>query len=168
MTVAPSSDSLRLQWLTDRAEIIDTVHNFALGVDTRDWSLFRSLFTDNVELDYSSYNGIDAHVRPADEWIADISWLFAGLDGTQHALSNPQVTIDRDLATCLVYVQAKHFLADELGGSFYSFGGYYTDELVRTVDGWRLCKVKLTAFWQRGNKRMMKLARERPGRPTQP
>ena len=54
----------------DVDHITRTLYDFALGIDSRDDELFRSVFTDHVELDYSSYHGGAATTMPADEWVA--------------------------------------------------------------------------------------------------
>ena len=47
-------DEDQLQFLLDRAAISDVQLRYATGVDTRDWRLFRSCFTDEIETDFSS------------------------------------------------------------------------------------------------------------------
>jgi hypothetical protein len=147
-----------VQWLVDRELIVETVYLYATAVDNRDWTLYRSIFTDVVDVDFSSFfEGGDAGwvTMPADAWVDSARAPFASLDATQHSLSNPRVTIDEDRATCVIYVQADHFRTDGAGGDSYTVGGYYTHTLLRTPVGWRLNQVKLTVRWQRGNKRIM-------------
>ena len=38
--------------LSDRDEIVDLMCRHAEGMDLRDWALFRSVFTDEVDIDY--------------------------------------------------------------------------------------------------------------------
>jgi hypothetical protein len=150
------------QWLIDRAEVVETVHLYATGVDTKDFELYRSIFTDEIEVDFSSYiPDAGPMTISADAWVASIKPLFVGLDATQHSMSNARVEIDGDHATCVMYMQAEHFLADVEGESSHTVGGYYTNELVRLPEGWRLTKVKLTVLWQRGNKDVMTLGAQR-------
>jgi len=42
-------DENQLQFLLDRAAISDVLIRYATGVDTRDWPLLRSCFTDEIE-----------------------------------------------------------------------------------------------------------------------
>lgn len=150
-----------LRWLVDRAEIAETVYLYATGIDTRDFELFRSIFTDEVGLDFGSFSGGPVEVLTLDQWIGRLRRVFPGFDATQHSLSNPRITVDGDRATCIVYMQAEHFLANDDGDGSYAVGGYYTDELVRTPGGWRISKVALTVLWHRGNAHIMTLARRR-------
>ncbi len=41
-------DDAKLQLLIDRAEIGDVQLRYATGLDSRDWTLFRSCFTDEI------------------------------------------------------------------------------------------------------------------------
>lgn len=145
----------------DRTEILETIYCYATGVDTRDWALYRSIFTDEIEIDFSSWDGRPPRRLRADDWVAGVQPLFHGLDATQHSMTNPRVAIDGARARCLMYVQAAHFLANREGDAEFTLGGYYADQLVRTADGWKICAVKLTVLWSRGNKHVMALALER-------
>ncbi len=40
---------------SDKLAVAETVYHYATGVDRRDWALFRSLFTDIVTIDFSSF-----------------------------------------------------------------------------------------------------------------
>ncbi len=40
--------------MTERDSIIDVVFRFALAIDTRDWHAYRSLFSDEITIDYRS------------------------------------------------------------------------------------------------------------------
>ena len=53
---------------------------YALGIDTRDWTLYRSIFTDEITMDFSSYSGAPAATMTADAWVAQCKPLFEGLD----------------------------------------------------------------------------------------
>ncbi len=147
-------------------EITRRLYEYALGIDTRDWGLYRSIFTDEVRMDFSSYSGAAAATMTADAWVAACRPLFEGLDATQHSMTNPVVDIDPggDRARCRMYMQAEHFLANVAGDAGFVLGGCYDDALVRTPAGWRICAVTLTVFWNRGNRHIMALAAEKGGR----
>ena len=145
----------------ERIDVAETVYRYATGIDTRDWDLYRSIFADEVEMDFEAWNGIPRHRIGADELKANISVYFAGLDGTQHSMSNPTVTIDGDTARCVVYMQAEHFLNDQEPPRRYVIGGYYTEDLVRTGDGWKIVAVKLTPLWTAGDSSFMADAAQR-------
>ncbi len=139
----------------ERVTVAQLVYNYALGIDTQNWTLFRSIFTDEIYMDFESWNGIKPYKIAVDDLVRNISVYFAGLDSTQHSLSNPQVQVTGNKARCVVYMQAEHFLCDEVPNRRFVIGGYYTDELVNTEMGWKIQSVKLTVLWERGDKTFM-------------
>lgn len=145
----------------ERITIAQTVYKYATALDNRDWELHRSIFTDEVEMDFESWNRIPLHRIAADDLKANIRVFFAGLDATQHSMSNPTVTIDGDRAECIVYMQAEHFLHDTAPSRRFVIGGYYTDQLIREAGGWKISAVKLTVLWQQGDRSFMDSAFER-------
>jgi hypothetical protein len=145
----------------DHTQIVETIYCYATGVDTRDWALYRSIFTDEIDVDFSSYDGNPPRRMRADDWVQGVAPLFEGLDATQHTMTNPRVLIEGERATCVMYMQAVHFLANQDGDAEFTLGGYYTDELLKTPSGWKLCGVKLTVLWSRGNRHVMQLALKR-------
>jgi len=146
------------QRLLDEAAIVRRRYQYALGIDSRDWLLYRSIFADEISMDFSSYSGQPASRMAADDWVANCQVLFNGLDATQHTMSNPIVDIAGDSARLRMYMQAEHVLANDRGDDFFTIGGMYDDQLQRTPDGWIITAVTLQVFWQRGNRHIMELA----------
>jgi hypothetical protein len=134
------------------------VYEYAYGIDTRDWVLYRSIFTDSIRMTFTSYNGNPPADMQADDWVAGVKVLFTGLNATQHSMSNPLVEVNGDRARCLMYMQAAHFFFTDQGDNEYSLGGYYDDELVRTDAGWKISAVTLNVLWHSGNRHIMELA----------
>ena len=62
------------------------VYEYAYGIDTRDWGLYRSIFTDSITMTFTSYNGNPPSEMLADDWVAGVKVLFSGLDATQHSI----------------------------------------------------------------------------------
>ena len=93
--------------------------------------------------------------------------LFAGFVATQHTSTNHVHEVRGDEATCTSNMQAEHFIAREPGDRLadgadrWTIGGYYTNELVRTADGWKLAKVALNVTWQTGNREVSRIALRR-------
>lgn len=145
----------------DYIEIIETKYRYAYGIDTRDWDLYRSIFLDEITMDFSSYSGAPGLTQSADDWVAGCQLLFEGLDATQHQMSNPLVEISGAQARLRMYVQAEHFLLNSSGGDSFALGGYYDDQLVRTDFGWKLSAVTIKVLWNRGNRHIMQLAIEK-------
>ncbi len=146
----------------DKLAVAECVYRYATGVDTRDWAMYRSLFTDEVELDFSSYGpGRPPVTMAADDWVAGLEPLFGGLAATQHMMSNPLVDLDGDSAQITMYVRAHHVLDPEDPESFYTIGGYYRNRLVRERGNWKLARVNLNVTWRLGQPEIMEAARLR-------
>ena len=58
-------------------------------------------------------------------------------------------------------MQAEHFVSQDDSQLRWTIGGYYVSELVRTADGWKLCKVTLNVTWSTGNPEVAAIALKR-------
>ena len=153
-------DENQLQFLLDRAAISDVLIRYATGVDTRDWPLLRSCFTNEIETDFATAVSAPPRIK-ADDWVELVRRTLSGIQATQHLITNHVITLDVDEATCVAYVQARHHLPNDRGGSAQVMYGYYTNRLVRTLDGWKIRTRKLTVIWNEGNMHIFELARRR-------
>lgn len=150
-----------LQQLLDRTTITDLVNCYATGLDRRDWPLLRSIFTDEIDMEYTSV-GIKPGRFTADRWVRNSEVLFAGFGPTQHTLTNHRVTIDGDRAHCVMYMQAEHFILDDAPQqNRWTIGGYYELDLIRLPVGWRIHAMALHVTWQTGNRDLSQIAIER-------
>lgn len=122
----------------DRQDITDVLIRYATGIDRRDWSLFRTVFTDDCELDYGeigTFHGVDA--------VTDFMvTTHAAAGHTMHRVSNIVVTVSGDTAQAHAYVDALVMSTD--GQSGVNAVGYYDDDLVRTADGWKVTRRTFT------------------------
>jgi len=130
------------QYLLDRLAIADLLTTYAHAVDTRDWDLFRSVFTDEAEIDYTNAGGIAGTVTEVADWLARTMQLFSA---TQHLVSNMMVTIDGDTASARAMFYNPMRFADD--GPFFHCGGWYNHDLVRTADGWRSRRLHEDHSW---------------------
>lgn len=131
---------------TDEQQIATLLYRYARAVDTRDWDLYRSVFTDDAHIDYSSAG---AAVGTRDE-VAD--WLAAGFGAipwSMHYITN----IECDVRTCpdgdTATVRAMFYNPMQLPGMSEQSccGGYYHHELVRTPDGWLSRNLREENVW---------------------
>jgi hypothetical protein len=118
--------------LADRLAIHELLARYARGVDQKDWTLYRSVFTADAIIDYSSAGPPPGTV---DEVVAFLEAGFAAIPWTQHYITNVEIELDGDTATVL----AAFYNPMQLPGMDQpsSCGGYYRHQLVRTPDGWR-------------------------------
>jgi hypothetical protein len=150
-----------LQLLLDRGGISDTVIAYATGLDRRDWALYRAIFTDTIEMEFSSV-GIAPGTYGADAWVRSAQRLFAGFQATQHTSTNHVHDVRGDEATCISSMQAEHFVAPgpevAPGSERWTIGGYYVNQLVRTPERWKLRAVALHVTWSTGNPEVSRVA----------
>ena len=136
-----------LQMLADQAEIAGLMHRYATGLDSRDWKLYRDVFTDVLE----NYTSTGEWERvTADDWIERWRPVFEGYDATQHFMGNHTFDIRGDEATCTTYVRARHVIVEDDSVNYYELGGYYTCGMVRTTAGWKMARRRLTTTWRDG------------------
>jgi 3-phenylpropionate/cinnamic acid dioxygenase small subunit len=131
-----------IQEISDRLEIEALVHKYARAVDTRDWDLWRSLFTDEAIVDYSSAGAI---AGSRDEVAAWLEQALSAMQMMQHFISNIEAEIDGDTAQ----VRAMFYNPMKLPGmeELSYCGGYYHHTLVRTPDGWRSRAMREENAW---------------------
>ncbi len=98
-----------LEQLLDRVAITDLVNCYATGLDRRDWPLLRSIFADEIDMEYTSV-GLKAGRYSADRWVRSSEVLFAGFGPTQHTLTNHAIDLKGDSAHCVMYMRAEHFI----------------------------------------------------------
>ena len=111
----------------DKLMIAETIYLYAIGIDTKDFDLYGSIFADHINIDFSSYEGSsvpETTVLTKDQWINRVRPLFTGLAATQHSMTNPVVNIDGDTASCRMYMQAHHVFEPEKEDSWFTIGGY--------------------------------------------
>ena len=147
----------------ERLDVIEVLHRFACGIDSRDFALYRSVFADQIDLDYSSYRAENVGRWNADDWVARAARLFPGFDATMHAITNATAAIDGDLATLDADVQAHHVVVVDGVTRRYTIAGAYHDRLLRTPDGWRIIAKTLQVWWTEGDPDVMRIAVDRTG-----
>ncbi len=151
-----------VQELLDRADVSAVLHRYCLAIDTKDWALLESCFTEDMEADFRSFAGRET-VKGREPWLAAIRSSMAGMDATQHLSGNHSHKIDGDHATLRADIQALPMFQNERGDSEYTVGGWYDIELTRTPEGWRIHRYAITVSWHRGNRDLLRQAARKAG-----
>lgn len=135
-------DSIDVQRISDEREIAALLNRYARAVDTKDWALYRSVFTADAYVDYASAGAVAGTRDEAADWL---SQAFTAIAMSMHYITNVETEIDGDTAT----VRAMFYNPFQLvGTSELSFcGGYYHHELVRTPAGWRSRSLREENAW---------------------
>src|SRR3954451_22792964 len=84
-----------LQTISDRIEIADLLSRYAHAVDTKDWTLWRTVFTADARIDYRSAGGAEGDRETVAQWLEA---SLAPFPMTQHFITNIQCMIDGDTA----------------------------------------------------------------------
>jgi hypothetical protein len=146
--------------LIDRANIIELVNRFGMSIDLRQWEMMKSLFLNPTEFDYSSIGVASGLMSP--EAIVDTARHdLSGFEATQHLISNHQVSLAGDSATCQAHVRAMHYLPNDQSASVFEMGGHYMVKLIRAESDWKIQHWKFTFLWSLGNSTLFELARNK-------
>jgi len=136
----------RVRRLEDRQSIVDVVIRYCVAVDSRDWVLFASCFAPTVRREIGELT--------REEFVAIVEGALPGFRSTQHLSTNHVVTFDPadpDRAICESDMYAQHFLEASAAGTYYLLRARYTDQLIRTSDGWKIEAITTTNRWEEGN-----------------
>ena len=138
--------------LADRAELIELMGRYADIADLKEYEKLPGLvFTDPLTLDFESVVGLPPMTVPLGDYLENLRMSFAPFVATHHVITGHVITLDGDRAKIHAHVRAEHWVQDEVaagGPNRWLVVGFYDDEAVRTADGWRLTRVKLTASHQ--------------------
>lgn len=141
--------------LTDRAEISDLINRYGEGVRIRDIEILASCFSDDAVLDYGHIQ-----VVGADEIRAFFGGGTGSAPGSNQSvlaldervastpiMSNVMIELAGDEAHCESMCLAIHAGFAGGAGSVIVRGTRNIDDLVRTVDGWRIHHRVHTTVW---------------------
>jgi 3-phenylpropionate/cinnamic acid dioxygenase small subunit len=124
-------------------EIAALLYTYARAVDSKDWELYRSVFTDDAYIDYSSAGAMAGTRDEVADWL---SQGFGAIPMSMHYITNIEV-LDDDGDSARV--RAMFYNPMQLPGmaELSYCGGYYHHEMVRTVDGWRSRSLREENVW---------------------
>src|SRR4051812_26820958 len=125
----------------DIHDITQVKYRYLRGLDTKDWELFASVFVPDVTGDY---NGLKF-----DNADALVDYMRTNMpEGmlTLHQAHHPEITVDGDTAV------GHWYLYDKVIVEAFEFvlegAAFYTDNYVRTPDGWKLSHTGYVRTWQ--------------------
>jgi 3-phenylpropionate/cinnamic acid dioxygenase small subunit len=136
---------VNVEEVADRLEIEDLLTRYATAVDTRDWNLYKTVFTPDAFIDYTSSGGIRGGLDEVAKWMARALSIFSM---SQHLVTNRDIRLEGDAATSRSYFYNPMATTRPDGSQELIFvGGYYRDRLRRTADGWRIAERILDTAW---------------------
>jgi 3-phenylpropionate/cinnamic acid dioxygenase small subunit len=122
----------------DTQDIAEVLVAYATSIDRRDWTTFRTCFTEDCDIEYEGA-GAWIDVEQLTHFMID---AHATMGHTLHRLSSIDVSADGDRARARSYIDAVLMAAD--GRTGINSIGWYDDQLVRTTDGWRIVRRRYT------------------------
>ena len=134
-----------MESLKDKLEISDVMTKYAAGIDSLNFDLYSSCFSENVEL--YGFGGSDDDGQPKvikgiDAWIVYVKEAISKYSATQHLLGNPLIELKENTAHVRTDVQARHYLKDPEGEMFCLWAVY--DTQMEKNDGKLVKKLKTT------------------------
>jgi len=136
-----------------RQDVADVLVRYATGIDRRNWTLFRTCFTEDCQADYGDigvWHGADAITK----WMEQ---AHARCGHTLHRITNQAIVPSGGGVAARSYVDAIVMASDNQTGA--RAVGYYDDELVRTDDGWKIARRRFTMVLLQGDLRAGTAAR---------
>jgi 3-phenylpropionate/cinnamic acid dioxygenase small subunit len=125
------------------AAVSEVLVRYATSIDSRDWKLFRTCFTDDCEVDYGQL--ANGEVARWDNVEAMATWMDAAhldMGYTLHRITNQHVEGDERRVKARSYVDV---LLMTPGGELIMHGaGFYDDELLQSRDGWKIATRRFT------------------------
>lgn len=166
-TAAPAlqGDPVTAETLVDRAEMIRLADTLDAAVDAKDWVLARSLFTDQIDVDFTSLVGGEPASIPADGLIAGWSANLTAEKESFHLRGNHRITFTGpDSAVMLSHGYAwnrmeRGALAENGGNALWEVWGSYEHGFARVDGVWKINAMTFTATAERGSS----FVRDTPG-----
>jgi 3-phenylpropionate/cinnamic acid dioxygenase small subunit len=124
--------------LADRIALQDVMLKYAAGVDDRDYELYQSCFTDDLEvLGFGEHNYKDKAA-----WLEFVWSELEKYSSTQHMLGPQLARIEGDTAYTRTDLQALHYFREGENERFILWATYVTD-MRRIGHGWRIFRHRL-------------------------
>jgi SnoaL-like domain len=134
----------------DRQEITDLTIAYCWALDSKEFEDLRSIFVpEATAMLGGERSGIESIIER-------VTQALSSLDSSQHIISNHQIKVDGDSATCRCYLHAQHVRRAAEGSPNYIVAGRYIDRLTRTPEGWRIVRRDLLVDWTDGNVRVVR------------
>jgi 3-phenylpropionate/cinnamic acid dioxygenase small subunit len=133
----------------DVVEITQLLYRYARAIDAKDWKALEQIFTPDARIHYAVERGAELRFAELGPWLARAMTIFKA---TQHVITNPLVELTGDRARCTSYLTGTHVQLRRADGAqvLTTEGSTYSDELVRTREGWRIAARVLERTWVDG------------------
>jgi 3-phenylpropionate/cinnamic acid dioxygenase small subunit len=132
------------QAVSDKLEIQEQLARYARGVDTNDFDLWKSVFTPDAIIDYTSTSA-SLPICKRDEMATYLEQGLGKAPMKIHYVTNVEVALDGDRAKVTAQFYNPMLLPKMTEQSYC--GGYYHHDFVRTPAGWKSEKLVEQLVW---------------------
>jgi fermentation-respiration switch protein FrsA (DUF1100 family) len=146
--------------LNDRQAISDTITEWLLAIDRRDWTAAGAALAEQVRTDYTSLFGGSPRTLPVAELMDGWRALLPGFDATQHLTGPIVADVAADTARARCAVTAVHRIAQD----HWHVSGHYDIELTRTDRRWAIRAITFHKTLVLGDETLPEKARARARR----
>ncbi len=143
----------RIKIIEDREAISRLLYQYGKGLDTLNWEILASIYTDDVELLMVGPTGDVSNaliIKGLDRFLKTARHLMTRLLGTQHVSTHHEIEVNGDRAKSSSYMTAFHVIpgSDDDDDYVAAAGGLYKHEFIRTDAGWRITYMQDGTIWQ--------------------
>lgn len=137
--------------LDDRNAITSLRMTYGHALDARDWALFESIFTEEVDADFSAW-GIPAKRIPRSALVELMKPAFRRADmRSQQVYANIDIELRADAALVRSSLVGYHHLPELAPSADFTLHATYHDRVIRTEAGWKIAAVRLEVVFMTGN-----------------
>lgn len=132
--------------LLAKSEIGELKARYCRAVDTKDWSLYRSIFTDSGTFDISTDMPENGVFSDADTFVKNASEGLAGVTSVHH-VHNPEIEVTSETTAQGVWAMEDMLQwADDSSapGQKLHGMGHYTESYEKVGGRWRISALRLT------------------------
>jgi hypothetical protein len=147
-----------VQVLADKRALDELICAQAMAVDGKDWVGLRNCLADEIDFYLSESMG---YTTDPNDFVEKAKALMPGFDSIMHTVTNFVHKVNGDEAQSEAYVEAKHFLVNDVCDRELRGGGIYIFGSVRTSSGWKLKSLRLKHIYLVGNPMLYGLAMEK-------
>jgi hypothetical protein len=136
----------------DKIAIVEVMNKYALGIDSKNYDLYKSIFIKNVEVkllyDKGLLNENEVIIKGANNWVDYVEVAISRYRNTQHMLGNPLISYENEIAKVRTDLQALHYYK-EFPNRYRIVWGYYITHMKKENNEWKIIKHSLTTIGAR-------------------
>ncbi|WML48976.1 nuclear transport factor 2 family protein [Neobacillus sp. PS3-34] len=149
-------ENTSMQIILNKFSVMETISKFSYYADHHEWENLRKLFTNQINIDYTSLAGGEPAKLDAETLVKHWEPALSKYKMTQHVITNHIIELqDESTATCKAYFQAFHEHPYKFGDDKWTLGGEYHFSLLKVNDVWEISGITMTAKWGSGNPNLL-------------